>query len=429
MGQCCSSGRGIGGLQSASLEDDRQVLQGLVRELVAVHRGQDSDGRQELKPRDITKLMDSRDMQALCARAATALLRQPTVLDVVAPVHIVGDIHGQFEDLLRIFDHLGIPPKTKYLFLGDYVDRGPKGLEVMVLLLSLQMLYPEQVFLLRGNHECEHISMMYGFFEECKTRYRAAIWKVFIPVFDAMPIAALVEPSHLPPDAAASQGVRKPLLCVHAGLSRSLTTMAQLRSIPRPLKIHTNEVIRDLVWSDPIATAKGWGFGERGVSCTYGMDVARAFLRHNSLSMIIRAHEVADNGFALLGDHQDLVATVFSAPGYAGVCDNDAAVLEVTAEGGLIWHLMPFHDDPKMPESYKRNRTIVIHSNREVGCLPTRDGSPAETVEKEQQPAATDCKAGTHRNSVHDPAAAEEEPEEEGGAKGDTAEDAGSTRV
>eukprot|EP00873_Tetraselmis_striata_P023736 jgi/Tetstr1/444000/TSEL_031941.t1 len=354
----------------------------------------------ETMMKDITSIASLSDLNSLLSLAARELNAQATVLDLSAPLHIVGDIHGQFQDLLRIFDRIGYPPQKRYLFLGDYVDRGPHGLEVMALLLSLKILYPESVYLLRGNHECEGVSVVYGFYEECKTRYRASLWRNFIHVFDAMPIAAIVDipmPSHsstsITPARAESIHEEEPtsgslpvagpqrLFCVHAGISPALDDLDALRAIKRPCKVHSDQIVSDLLWSDPGRKQSGWAYGDRGVSCTYGIDVAKQFLETNQLGMLIRAHEVVDNGYQVLGDGDGVIVTVFSVPGYAGVCTNDAAVLEVTACGEKRWHVLPFADKPKarpatgleMPG--KRDSMVLHNTNKELTELLEQDRS------------------------------------------------------
>jgi len=227
---------------------------------------------------------------------------------------------------------------------------------VIVLLLALKCLYPDSVFLLRGNHECETVSLVYGFFGECRERFRPAVWKAFIPVFDAMPIAAVVRPpgagaapcGHAEGSAAASGALQTDpcsgaaLFCVHAGLSPVLRSIADVRRVRRPCKTNSSQLVKDLLWSDPNPTSPGWGIGDRGVSCTYGLDVARRFLEGNGCGMIVRAHEVKMQGYELLGEGDGLVATVFSAPGYAGVCTNDGAVLSIDQHGARTWKIFEF---------------------------------------------------------------------------------------
>eukprot|EP00041_Stephanoeca_diplocostata_P017539 m.355772 g.355772 ORF g.355772 m.355772 type:complete len:252 (+) comp20738_c0_seq40:252-1007(+) len=131
---------------------------------------------------------------SLCAVTTELLKAETTQLDVQPPVNICGDIHGQLVDLVRFFNKAGWPgPNRKYLFLGDYVDRGRHSLETIVLLLALKVKHPDSVYLLRGNHECASINRVYGFYDDCKQRYRSLrAWKSFGSLFMWLPITAVV---------------------------------------------------------------------------------------------------------------------------------------------------------------------------------------------------------------------------------------------
>lgn len=144
---------------------------------------------------------------------------QPVFLRLRGPVNVGTDIHGQYYDLLRFLKETGTPPETNYLFLGDYVDRGHQSIETMCLLLALKIKYPLNMFLLRGNHECQNISRIYGFYEECRRRYNIALWRKFISLFDVMPVSALIEDK---------------ILCMHGGLSPQLNKFNQINQIARP---------------------------------------------------------------------------------------------------------------------------------------------------------------------------------------------------
>ncbi len=158
------------------------------------------------------------EIVAICQRARECLLSQPALLELDAPVKIVGDVHGQYTDLIRMFEMCGFPPSANYLFLGDYVDRGKQSLETILLLLCYKLKYPENFFLLRGNHECANVTRVYGFYDECKRRCNVKIWKTFIDCFNTLPIAAIVAGK---------------IFCVHGGLSPALSHMDDIRNIAR----------------------------------------------------------------------------------------------------------------------------------------------------------------------------------------------------
>lgn len=232
-------------------------------------------------------------------RRRDVFLSQPCLLELEAPLKICGDVHGQYSDLLRLFEYGGFPPDANYLFLGDYVDRGKQGLEVICLLLAYKVKYPENFFMLRGNHECSSISRIYGFYDECKRRYNIKVWRVFCDVFNCLPFAAIVD---------------EKVFCIHGGPSPELKDMQQIMAIKRPTDIPDVGMLCDFLWSDPDAEVAGWGENDRGVSYTYGTDVVAAFLEKFDFDLIVRAHQVVENGYEFFGKRQ--LVTVFSAPNY-----------------------------------------------------------------------------------------------------------------
>lgn len=126
------------------------------------------------------------EINSICSRVREIFLDQPPLIELEAPVKIVGDIHGQYSDLIRMFEMCGFPPTSNFLFLGDYVDRGKHSLETILLLMCYKIKYPENFFLLRGNHECANVTRVYGFYDECKRRCNVKVWKTFVDTFNCV---------------------------------------------------------------------------------------------------------------------------------------------------------------------------------------------------------------------------------------------------
>merc|ERR1712187_1096634 len=221
------------------------------------------------------------------------------LLELEAPLKICGDIHGQYHDLLRLFEYGGFPPESNYLFLGDYVDRGKQSLEVITLLLMYKVKYPENFFLLRGNHECAAITRIYGFYDECKRRYNIKIWKVFTDFFNKLPFTAVID---------------ERVFCVHGGLSPEVTNLDQIRRIVRPTDV-------------PDIDIAGWAESDRGVSYIFGPDIVQSFLKKHNFDLVVRAHQVVADGFEFFAGRKLL--TLFSAPNYCGEFDNAGALMNI----------------------------------------------------------------------------------------------------
>lgn len=240
------------------------------------------------------------------------LLDQEVLLELEAPIKICGDIHGQYYDLIRLFQFNGFPPNSKYLFLGDYVDRGKQSIETVCLLFAFKIKYPNEFFLLRGNHESASINRIYGFYEECKKKYSIKIWKIFCDIFDCLPISAIVD---------------KKIFCTHGGLSPLLISLNQIREIIRPIDIPDCGLLCDLLWSDPSERISGWAKNDRGVSFIFGKDVLDKFLKNFEIDLVCRAHQVVENGFQFFSNRR--LVTIFSAPNYCGEFKNAAAIMSV----------------------------------------------------------------------------------------------------
>jgi serine/threonine-protein phosphatase PP1 catalytic subunit len=246
-----------------------------------------------------------------------------------------GDIHGQYFDLLRLFEHGGFPPKTNYIFLGDYVDRGKQSTETMSLLMAFKIKYPENFFLLRGNHESEVVNRLYGFYDECiflfttgKRRYSLKLWKLFTEMFNWMPVAALIDDK---------------IFCVHGGLSPELNNLEQITKITRPCEVPSTGLLCDILWSDPSEECDTWRDNDRGVSFIFSKDIVKKFLQKNNVDLICRAHQVVEDGYEFFADRN--LVTIFSAPDYCGEYLNAASMMIV--DENLLCSfkvLKPLHD-------------------------------------------------------------------------------------
>lgn len=275
----------------------------IITKLLAVRKPESKTSRVALSETEI---------KYLCSTAREVFMAQPMLLEMEAPIKICGDIHGQYTDLLRIFECSGLPPSSNYLFLGDYVDRGKQSLETISLLLAYKIKYPNNFFILRGNHECASINRIYGFYEECRDRYTYKIWKKFIETFNCMPVAALID---------------KKIFCMHGGLSPDLQSFKQIRDIHRPTDVPDSGLLCDLLWSDPDRDVQKWGENDRGVSFTFGARVVEEFLKKHDLDLICRAHQVVEDGYEFFAGKR--LVTIFSAPNYCGEFENAGAIMEV----------------------------------------------------------------------------------------------------
>uniref|UniRef100_A0A8R1HQH2 Serine/threonine-protein phosphatase n=1 Tax=Caenorhabditis japonica TaxID=281687 RepID=A0A8R1HQH2_CAEJA len=274
---------------------------------------------EEWCPGNCQTLFQEKEIIEICYRAREAFWRDKVKLEVEAPVTICGDIHGQFEDLLSLFSLNGFPhqtPTAKYLFLGDYVDRGPFSIEVITLLFAYRLLYPNNVHVLRGNHESRPVNMQYGFYMECKKRYSTTVYEAFQYAFYCMPLTAIVSGR---------------IICMHGGISEDLVDLEQLEKLERPCDVPDVGLIADLCWADPVSGVPDGRYidSPRGAGRIFGETAVHEFLEKHQLDLIVRAHQVVIDGYEFFASGK--LVTIFSAPHYCGHFDNYGAVMHVKA--------------------------------------------------------------------------------------------------
>ena len=282
--------------------------------------------------------LSEREINSVIEKVLPIIQNEPVMLELEPPIYICGDIHGQFYDLLRVFDILKYPPESKFLFLGDYVDRGKKSLECILLLLCLKIKYPSKIYLLRGNHESESVNRTYGFFDECKRKISIKIYKQFCTLFNFLPITALVGGK---------------ILCMHGGLSYDLKDINQLKCIKRPTEIPESGLLCDLVWSDPDENLflDFCTNNERGISICFSKSAVDDFIKNNDVDLICRAHQVVEEGFQFFADMK--LITIFTAPNYMGEFDNKGGILKVNED--MICSLSILKPDFNSKNSKRRN--------------------------------------------------------------------------
>jgi len=269
--------------------------------------------------------LNPKDAIELVQRAADILKREANLLILQDPITVCGDIHGQYFDLLKLLSISGPPsPKTRYLFLGDYVDRGYFGTEVTFLLLAYKIRYPDCIFLIRGNHECRHLTAYFNFKQECLFKYNEEVYDAIMNCFDCLPLGALLNGR---------------FLCVHGGLSPEIKTIEEINIIERFREPPNSGPMCDLLWADPMDEEEEdlnpnatFSPNElRGCSYVFSYNAAYTFLKHNNLLSVIRAHEAQDEGYRLYKKGATTgfptVICIFSAPNYCDVYNNKGAII------------------------------------------------------------------------------------------------------
>lgn len=330
---------------------------------------------------------DQELLMSLCSEAQTIFSKEDVVLEIDGDVVVVGDIHGSLHDLLRILNYINVN-QYKILFLGDYVDRGSFSLECISLLFSLKILFPDQYFLLRGNHEFDAVCAQYGFRKEIAPfciqkgislpkfnkfspdsgeplfdedeidvpiykedsfhpyisnhrplrnyQYNESLYEAFMKAFSYLPICAIIN---------------KTSICIHGGISPQLKKIDDIRNfIHRPIDhFDDNQLLSDILWSDPskrpAVISQGFEDNPRGCGKLFSLESISDFLRGNFLKRLIRGHECINNGIEMR--FNDMCVTVFSASSYNKDMGNKSAILKVLKRGDQIEPIV-FHPIPQL---------------------------------------------------------------------------------
>jgi diadenosine tetraphosphatase ApaH/serine/threonine PP2A family protein phosphatase len=291
------------------------------------------------------------------------LIQENNLVRVPAPLRICGDIHGQLDDLLQLFQVAGniqsnSDPKfelrdVNYLFLGDYVDRGYHGLNTLLYLVTLKLEFRNRVFLLRGNHESRQVSSHYGLYNEIMLNYgNTGLFNLVNEVFDLLPISAVANDN---------------IFCCHGGLSPDIPMLERISLIDRQQELPQSGELADLTWSDP-ENVRDWVPNRRGAGFLFGFDQTAKFVTANRLAYVVRSHQLCQQGFQkYFGDpennndskprHGFRLLTIWSAPNYCYTSNNIAAFLNVGVDG--------------------KDRDIITFISNKIRIVPPENEMPA----------------------------------------------------
>eukprot|EP01084_Bolivina_argentea_P008602 16098_1 len=282
--------------------------------------------------------LDMADAIHLVRTTGALFKKEPNLLTLNDPITVCGDVHGQFFDLLRLLEAGGDPACTQYLFLGDFVDRGCFATECVFLLCAYKITYTDSFFMIRGNHECRHLTSFFNFKDECLYKYTVELYDEIMNMFDNLPISATINGK---------------FLCCHGGLSPDISTLNDIKEIDRFREVPREGPFCDLLWADPVDDEKAandeyqddedmeattWFSYNDTRQCSYifGIDAVRTFLKKNNLTAIIRAHEAQFDGYKMqmINEQTQIprVITIFSAPNYCDVYKNKGACLKFNDE-------------------------------------------------------------------------------------------------
>ncbi|OHS95917.1 Serine/threonine-protein phosphatase PP1-2 [Tritrichomonas foetus] len=299
----------------------------------------------------------------LISTVQNIFLQEENILKLDGDFVVVGDIHGNVDDLIRIFEMRKYPPETKYVFLGDYVDRGECSVEVLLILYSLKVLYPNHIYLIRGNHEAVSVSSYYGFKRECSRKYSQKIYYRFNESFQNLSFAAILNGKYF---------------CVHGGISPQTMNLEVMDKIQKPIDNDMSPEITGFVWSDPNKNAKGFQRSDRGTGFLFNEKKLNQFLKRNNLELMIRSHEVCERGIEFPFKN---CATVFSNTNYCEM--RNEAALAIVLKGQKVQY-------PKfkpLSNAEKKKRRIIIPEwiFEEINKSPTMK-EPQSPIEELSEP-------------------------------------------
>jgi len=282
-------------------------------------------------------VLSQKDVLDVCNEALKLFKAEPSCLTLSSPITIIGDVHGHILDLFRVLNTFGLPQNRKYLFLGDLVDRGEFSIETVLIVFLMKIIWPQNVQIIRGNHEFFYLCSQGGFSAQIEEVYYGnELIEAFMTVFSYIPLAAIID---------------QKMLCVHGGIGPSLTNVTQLNQIKRPITDFGDDLIDSLLWSDPSLEVSFYEASNRGTGYLFGEEALKTFLKSNGLTTLIRGHECVIDGVE--PQFNGLLYTVFGASNYCGLLPNCAAAFDVISPGN-------FEIKKFIPLPYLRREDVIF---------------------------------------------------------------------
>ena len=294
----------------------------------------------------------------LCREIENIFKDELCLISLMSPCYIVGDLHGHLLDLIRIIRNYGYPINYRLLFMGDLVDRGEFSLEVVIIVYILKILWPKNVFIIRGNHEFSFLCNRCGFSSQIASTYNdSQIFDAFIKSFSWMPLSALVD---------------RKILCIHGGLGPKCYSIQQLLEIKRPIFEFGQDLIDSLLWSDPSNLIDYFQISNRGMGYLFGKIAIEQFLETNSIDLLIRAHECVMNGCEYSLNNK--VLTVFSASNYCGLVGNESGLIYINLTSNLeIKRFKPLEYLKRIDITFKNKN--ILKNNKSIKKLINSESS------------------------------------------------------
>jgi len=339
----------------------------------------------------------------LITKVSDIFSSEPNLLKLKDPITVVGDLHGQYYDFVKMLEVGGSPGETQYIFLGDYVDRGSYSIEVLALLFSLKINFPKRIWMLRGNHESRQMTAFFNFRDECEYKFDTSVYDAIMDALDTLPLAATINGK---------------FIAVHGGLSPDVAKLKDINAVDRFHEPPREGIQCDLIWADPVDDKEGdpppkkgaakWIPNEvRGCSYFFTFECAAHFLQKNGLLSVIRAHEAQAEGYKMHKTNPATgfpsVITLFSAPNYCDCYGNKAAILKFDNNSLNILQYNcsphPYHL-PNFMDTFTWSMPFVIEKVTEMLYFILQPTSDTEMEDDESMQALPPAMEKIFRNSM-----------------------------